>query len=951
MKAITTSFLLIACLSSTALQAKKIAATTGGIPLQTFKRKDMKAPREAQARQMAANKQLCFIENKGQLTDQDQKQRPDLHFKISGEGLNVFVGCGELHYMFYGGAQPGKRNVNSYRMDVELLGANKHATLLKEEQLSYYESYYLPQCPGGIKANAYKKVRYKDVYPNIDWVLYVKNNTVEYEFVVKKGGEVSDIKLKYRGATKLQLNNDGSLTAGTPMGSVNEPAPYSYQSDGKEISSSYKLRGNELSFKTAVHIGALTIDPQLKWATYYGGGGGDIAYAVTCDSSTDIYMVGLTESFNNISTVGSYQENMLGDPSGFLVKFDSSGNRLWGTYFGGNSTNQCTDICTDIYGNIYIAGMTQAANAIASPGSHQEVYGGNYDAFLAKFTKDGARIWSTYYGGVNDDWGFGVSSDDNGNVYLGGLTSSSTAIASPLAFKTTYSGGSGDAFLAKFDSSGLRKWGTYYGGTGAEGITDISYDRNLGGMYICGYTNSNTDISTPGSYQPLYGGGTDDAFVSKFDSSGSLLWGTYYGGTGRDSAASLIGNEGLIYVTGQTTGSNGIATPAAYQATFGGGAHDAFLARFDANGQLAWGTYYGSTGDEVAGEVCLSTGNNDIFISGLSTSTAGIATAGSHQETYGGGSNDAFLAKFEDLGSTCALVWATYYSGTGYEPAVNVATDKLDNVYLAGGTTSPNNISTPGSFKQNMTGPGNAFLARFRNCEPPARPDTIHGSVWVCPGVAHTYDVSPVANAISYVWVLPAGWTGSSTTNTISVIPDGTPGSITVIAINGCDGSPLTLLNINVYPPLHPAINNNNGLLSTGAFTTYQWYKDGQPINAATAQAYSSTQSGDYYVHVTDANGCTGNSDTITVVALGIEPVAKSSAQLTVYPNPVKDILQLEYANLTGSIELTDIAGRVLIKQELQHTLDMKGLAGGIYMLHIANNETGLKLTQKIVKE
>lgn len=661
----------------------------------------------------------------------------------------------------------------------------------------------------------------------------------------------------------------------------------------------------------------------------------------------NIYLAGYTYSQTGIATAGAFQETLSG--GGFVVKFDSSGNRIWGTYYGagGAGYDECTDICISPLGDVYVAGFTQDNAGYTTPGCHQPTYGGAQDAFLAKFNDAGFRIWGTYYGGSLLEESGGVSCDEQGNVYLAGETASANNIASTGAYKISKNAGFTDGFLVKFDSAGVRQWGTYFGGNNNDEINDISYDRNIGGMYICGSTVSTDGIATAGAYQVAYGGGALDAFIAKFDDSGNRLWGTYYGGNGLDSAACVVGNEGLIYISGETSSSNNIATAGSYQ-TSCGGSSDGFLARFDINGQLTWSTYYGGSGADVATGLGLSNGS-DIFIAGHTSSSNAIATAGSHQDVYGGGPTDAFLAKFEDLGTATALVWATYYGGTDREDNANVACDNSDNVYLAGSTYSLNAIATPGSFKDTIyPGQSDAFLARFRNCDPPAQPDTITGPVQLCPGTSLSYTASIANGASSYTWLLPAGWTGSSNTNSINVTAGDSSGSIIVIALNGCDGSSPSILPVLVYAAPHAVVSVNGALLGTGSYSSYQWYHNGQPVAGATGQTYTYSQQGDYYVHVTDMHGCAGNSDTVSLFAANVRNVGNASMWLNVWPNPVTDgeDLSLSFSPAGGragpgggtySVSISDMAGKTLLSDAWDgkgsRHIDLHSLSSGSYLL------------------
>src|SRR5690606_9985167 len=89
---------------------------------------------------------------------------------------------------------PQSPSLSMYRMDVTLIGAHEPAEVITEDRQSYHEQYYLPHCGAdGVKAHAYRRITYREVYPGIDWVLYIRDNTLEYDFVVHPGGRISDI--------------------------------------------------------------------------------------------------------------------------------------------------------------------------------------------------------------------------------------------------------------------------------------------------------------------------------------------------------------------------------------------------------------------------------------------------------------------------------------------------------------------------------------------------------------------------------------------------------------------------------------------------------------------------------------------------------------------------------------------------------------------------------------
>ena len=384
-------------------------------------------------------------------------------------------------------------------------------------------------------------------------------------------------------------------------------------------------------------------------------------------------------------------------------------SRVWATYYGSNRTSFGMSATTDALGNVYLAGYTNDTTpGTMASGGFQNVYGGGtYDAFLVKFDASGNRLWATYYGGTGDDEAYVVAVDVSGNVYLGGLTSSAANISSG-GFQNTYGGGTADAFLVKFDASGARQWATYYGSNRNSYGQGVALD-GLGNVYLEGYTNDTTTGSiASGGFQNTNGGGTNDAFLVKFDANGTRLWGTYYGGTGNDVGQCLTTDiAGNIYLAGNTASNANIAN-GGFQTTYGGGTSDAFLVKFNPGGVRQWATYYGGGATDEGRAIC-SHGDH-IYLSGRSGSNSQIASPGAYQTTYGGGTYDAFLVKFDTTG---ARRWATYNGGGGSDAGYGVTVDGAENIYQSGRTASNSNMNVAGGFQTTFGGNVDAFLAKF----------------------------------------------------------------------------------------------------------------------------------------------------------------------------------------------------------------------------------------------
>ncbi|MBL7717786.1 MAG: T9SS type A sorting domain-containing protein [Flavipsychrobacter sp.] len=906
---------------------------------------------------------LTIVENKGQVTDQSFHPRGDIDFRIGAPGMSLFIGQGKLLYQFYSVERmpeplsagitrtkkmPEPFKVEGYRMDVELIGANTNAKILTGNEQDYYENYYNENFPDGVTAHTYGSVTYKDVYPNIDWVIYLKDGKVEQDFIVRAGGKPTDIKVKYSGATSLAIDNDGSLRAQTPMGSVIEAAPLVYEANGgRRVASRYVLRDNVLTLDVAQYNGELVLDPTLVWGTYYGGEGNDNVGDMANDNAGNLYVTGSTQSMLNIATNGTFGSSYFGSGDGFIMKFNSGGGRIWGSFYGGNTGYDDGDaIVIDDAGYLFVVGQTNSINGMATPGVFQTVLGSTtWDAYLTKFTPAGNRVWGTYIGGTGTEWSCDVAVDNKGHVYVMGVTDNATGLATVGAHQMTNGGGTYDNFLTRFDTSGHIDWYTYYGGLQDENNGAITCDT-LDGVYMVGQTASTNAIATPGTHQPTYGGGSFvlDAYIVKFDSLGVRQWGTYYGGNQQDAAMDVVIDDNLdLYITG-SGGSVGIVTSGTYQTTFGGGPCDGFIAKFNNIGQRLWATYYGGIDNDYITGVKLDD-NKNLVMAGFTQSGNFSTTTGAYQTLFGGGQNDGFVLRFDTMGNR---IYASYYGGNDRDEIYGISTHNND-IYLGGSTGSMTGIATLGCHQpQKYNQQYDGWVGKFSNCTPPAQP-TITGDTSLCYYGIGVYHIAPTTGVLSYNWSAPYGWTGQVQGDSLTLYSTLVSGNVVVSIVNSCANSIPDTFQVSLYGPPAPVITQSGNVLqTTTTFTGYQWYLNGVLITGATSQSHTAVQDGNYYVIVT-ANGCSDTSNTIGISGTGMEHMVANGG-VSVYPNPFSssfNILGQFAAEQTDvSYDVLDVTGRSIqagnVKVEngvVKDVITLDGLASGMYLLRLMSEK------------
>ncbi len=394
------------------------------------------------------------------------------------------------------------------------------------------------------------------------------------------------------------------------------------------------------------------------WATYYGGAGLDQATCLAWPTgdNANLLIGGYTESPTGFGSPGVHQVAFgYGLSDGFVAKFlTNTGQRTWGTYCGGDQPDEIKDVASDQNGNVLVIGNTMSSG-MATGGAHDISNAGGGDVFWRSYSPNGATVlYSTYYGGADHDAGFGIEVTGN-TVYICGSSASSTDISTPGTHQTVRQGTAADAFLAKF-TSGVRNWGTYYGGLDndeARGLALIG----CGNPAIVGATSSSSMIAYGSSpHQSVYGN-NQDGFIARFNpGNGTINFGTYYGGSGVDDCKAIIASgSGLVYVAGQTSSISAMATPGTWQAGYANGLSDGWFARFSTSGSRVWGSYYGGSGDDYVHSISSGPGSGNITIVGETTSDNGISVIPCYRAARSP-NVEAFYATFDGpIPTACSL--------------------------------------------------------------------------------------------------------------------------------------------------------------------------------------------------------------------------------------------------------------------------------------------------------
>ncbi len=369
-------------------------------------------------------------------------------------------------------------------------------------------------------------------------------------------------------------------------------------------------------------------------------------------------------------------------------------------------------------------------------------YNKNYDLII-----DPSLVFSTYTGSTGDNWGFTATYDYNDNVFSGGIVFSTGYPTSTGAYQVTYAGGTPwadnatsylegcDVGIIKYNATGTNRiYATYLGGHNGQEMPHSLVATESNQLVVMGTTGSPDFPTTANAFDRTFNGGTSvtydnvigfhngvDIFVSKLSEDGSQLIGsTYVGGSGNDGLnfkasytqpdpttginyIEMHGNDSLYYNYGDGArgevvvsnksqiyvGTNTFSSdfPSGINEGFqpvAGGKQDGVVFALSSDlSQLAWSSYLGGSQDDAIFSISLDD-NENVFVTGGTTSTDYPTTANAYNTTFNGGSTDAFVAKIAHNGTF--LLTSSFFGSPAYDNAYFVRTDHNDKVYICGQT-------------------------------------------------------------------------------------------------------------------------------------------------------------------------------------------------------------------------------------------------------------------------
>ena len=811
----------------------------------------------------------------------------------------------------------------------QFLNSNTNAEVIFEDILPYSYHFHTPKTVPQV--SLFKSLTIKNIYPEIDWKIYLVNGLIKYDFIVKPNANPKQIQWKYDGLVDVSKTSKG-IRGNARICTLSEENPIAYQNN-KKIPIHFNLKSkNVFEFKIA-HYNRnkeLIIDPILRFSTFTGGYSDNWGFTSTYDRKGNAIAGGIVRGRYYPVTFGALDTTYNGTGNNHdivISKFDTTGSRLiYSTFIGGTSDYEPMSLFSDSLDNLYILGHTLSSDFPTVAQSYDTSYNGMWDIIVLKLDSLGANlVGSTYLGGNNNDgfndstanniWNHSGSLNYNYGDYCRGEIMVDQGNRVVLVCNTksanfpTYSssgipylnhlGGKQDAVITCFDSSLSQiEFSTYLGGSKDDAAYTI-HQNKANSYYIAGGTKSNDFGYFNHGYKRSYLDSID-GFIIEIDSSGSqILNGTYVGTQHYDQVFLLQSDyNGSIYCVGQTEGSfpktagkygnpNGKVFIESYNSdlsqkllttTIGTGKNGgpdfsptAFLV--DVCGRIyiaGWGGYL----------------NNLLGDNPAQGNTIGLpVTQDAIKDTTDG--NDYYLIVLERQMNS--LLYATFLGGNQSAEHVDGGTCRFDpqgivyHVACAGCGGYSDFPTTPGAFsnKNNATNCNMAvfkFDFQFVKIQADYKIQSSN-NLKACHGTQVQFQC--LSNSPdSILWDFNDGGIISNQLNPVHIFTK--PGKYNVkLLVKNCISTDTITKEVEILPP--PSIQiiappkiceGASAQITASGGRIYQWKYD-QTISDTTVAnpIIKPNKSKFYYVTVTDSNGCTNTDSTFIFVFKSLNPI------------------------------------------------------------------------------
>nr|WP_293165585.1 Ig-like domain-containing protein [Okeania sp. SIO2C9] len=444
---------------------------------------------------------------------------------------------------------------------------------------------------------------------------------------------------------------------------------------------------------------------QLAVAQSIGGSGSDYGRGIATDSDGNVWTTGYFSGSIDIDGDGNNDLTSNGDEDSYVAKFDSNGNFLFAQNIGGSNEDRGYGIATDNNGNVWATGYFSGSIDIDSDGNN-DLTNGNEDSYVAKFDSNGNFQFAKKIDAARPYDGLGIATDSNGNAWATGNFHGSIDIDSDGNNDLT-SNGLIDSYVAKFDSNGNFQFGKNIGArTNNDYGSGIATDSN-GNVWTTGYFHDDIDIDGDGD-NDLTSNGYFDSYVAKFDSNGNFLFIKHIGGSGGDFGRGITTDtDGNAWATGEFSGNIDIDGDGNNDLS-NNGVSDSYVAKFDSNGNLLFAQNIGGSNSN-SGNGIATDSNGNVWITGEFQGSMDIDGDGNNDLTSNS-SYDSYVAKLDSNGN---FLFAQNIGGSSSDIGNGIATDSNGNVWATGYFSGSIDTNSDGNNDLASNGNTDSYVVKF----------------------------------------------------------------------------------------------------------------------------------------------------------------------------------------------------------------------------------------------
>lgn len=391
----------------------------------------------------------------------------------------------------------------------------------------------------------------------------------------------------------------------------------------------------------------------LAWVKRVGGTGVDSGFGIALDADGNICIAG---NFNGTADFdpgpGVLNLTSHGSFDAFLAKYDAGGQLLWAHHLGGTQFEEARCLAVDGSGDIVLAGVfSGTADLDPGPGNTGLEASGTNDMFFARYTPAGNLLWAKHLEGDGSERVLSMAVGLQGDIFLAGHFEG-TVDFDPSGTTQHHSAmGGSDLFFARYDAGGQLLWVNSVGGFFFEEVRGMAVDR-LNNVYITGRFGETLDFDPGPGVSELSHAGINDAFFSKYDASGALVWAQSISSEDNDMGDGIaVDTFGRVCITGHFINTADFDPGPAVHALTATGDFDIYLAQYDAAGQFLWAKNIGGTQSEESTALALDAQQN-LLLTGFFKGTADFDPEPSEMLLTSPGKDDGFIAKYTVASAT-----------------------------------------------------------------------------------------------------------------------------------------------------------------------------------------------------------------------------------------------------------------------------------------------------------